>query len=416
MESKKIHLLIGAFIAFWIIFIAWGMLKTTLKLAKKAPLPQKTSVVELSKKIEPKEQPRQAEETPVTADAQIRGVPVRAFKVESTDFRDILPVMGTVKGKTEIELKFEVNGIIKNIAFREGAKLKKGDLIACLDPKDLELRVAYAKNKLNSSQASYNSLKKKLEVHKTLFEAGAILKSKFEEVELEAESAKFQAETAKNELALTENELSKGCLYAIKDGIMGPRKKEEGEFVTPQDKVGSLLETDEVLVEVGVVERDIDKIKLGQKAKVYVDAYPNITFEGKIDNIFPVVEGKSRTLTVKVKVANPEGLLFPGMFARAEILIIELKNVFIIPAASLVPGTRGVTLVPVIPKESLEIGADEAQIGVAHLRRVNVGYLSSDYAQIKEGLKAEDLVVIEAQGELKDNTPVKIVGTEEASF
>lgn len=412
MEPKKNRLLIGVFIAFWIILIAWGMLKTTVKLSQKGPLPKGPVTQPKVQAVKKEEAPAQ----PVTAPSESRAIPVRVFKVKPADFKDVLPVMGTVKGKTEIELKFEVNGIIKSISFREGAKIGRGDSIACLDPKDLELRVAYAKNKLNSAQAGYNSLKKKLEVHKKLFEAGAILKSKLEEVELESESAKFQAETAKNELELTENELGKGCLYAVKDGVMGPRKKEEGEFVTPQDKIGSLLETGEVFVEVGVVERDIDKIKLGQNARVYVDAYPNVTFEGKIDNIFPVVEGKSRTLTVKIKVSNPEGLLFSGMFARAEILIIELKNASMVPATALIEKGKGVTLIPSIPKESIKEAEGRVEEGTIELRKVNVGYVTSDYAQVKEGLKAGDLVVIEAQGELQDNTPVRIVGTEEASF
>jgi membrane fusion protein (multidrug efflux system) len=398
--------------------IGWGAFKT-FKMTKPKGPPVPATV---SKKITPKETPpkptKKEPETvpPTTTQPEVRPVLVRVFKVKATDFQDILPVMGTVKGKTEIELKFEVSGIIKSINFREGEKIKKGDLIACLDPKDLLLRVTYSKNKLNSAQAAYNSILKKLEVHKKLYEAGAILKSKFEEVELETESAKFQVETTKNELELVENELNKSCLYAAKDGVMGPRKKEEGEFVTPQDKMGSLLEISEVLVEVGVVERDIDKIKLGQKAKVYVDAHPNITFEGTMDSIYPIVEGKSRTLTVKIKVPNPEGLLFPGMFARAEILIVTLKDAFIIPSTCLVSGGKGITLVPVIPKESLEIGEDETQIGTVQLRRANLGYLTSDYAQIKEGLKADDFVVLEAQGELKDNAKVKIVGVEEMTF
>ncbi len=422
MKFQKTHVLITVFLVFWIIFIGWGMFKTTLKLTKEKAPPSEVGKRIVQKEIGPKkEAPKQTIEEeeatpPPTIQAEAHPIPVRILKAKATNFRDILPVMGTVKGKTEIELKFEVNGLIKAIYFREGEKIKKGDLIACLDPKDLELRVAYSRNKLNSAQAAYNSIQKKLEVHKKLYEAGAILKSKLEEVEFECESAKFQVETTKNELDLVENELSKACLYATKDGVMGPRKKEEGEFVTPQDNIGSLLEINEVLVEVGVVERDINKIKLGQIAKVYVDAYPNITFEGYVDSIFPVVEGKSRTLTVKIKVPNPEGLLFPGMFARAEILIVELQNALIIPATCLISGGKGITLVPVIPQESIEKSEDQTQIGIVQLRRVNLGYITSDYVQITKGLNADDLVVLEAQGELKDNSPVKIVGVEEPSF
>lgn len=417
MNFKKTPVLIAAFIIFWILFIGWGMLKTTLKLSK-----EKTAALSVTKKRAQEEMPLKDTETEkpplaeLTPEPEVRPILVRAFQVKATDFQDILPVMGTVKGKTEIGLKFEINGVIQKIYFREGEKIKNGDLIASQDPKDARLKVNYATNKFNATQAAYNSVQKKLEVHQKLYEAGAIIKSKLEEVELEGQSAKFQTETSRSEMGLAENELQKTSLYATKDGVMGPREKEEGEFVTPQDKMGSLLEISEIFVEVGVVERDIDKIKLGQKARVYVDAYPNVNFEGSVDSIFPVVEGKSRTLTVKIKVPNPNGLLLPGMFSRAEIFIVELKNAFIIPATCLATGGKGITLVPVIPGEFIEKSEDGTQTGMVQLRRVNLGYLTSDYAQVTKGLASEDLVVVEAQGELKDNSPVKIVGIEEPSF
>ncbi len=417
MNFKKTHVLIGAFIVFWIVFIGWGMLKTSLKLSK-----EKTTVSTVSKKpaqeeIIPKEtETKKTTPAELATPAQGRPILVRAFKVKATDFQDILPVMGTVKGKTQIELKFEINGVIQKIYFREGEKIKRGDLIASQDPKDANLRVAYVTNKFNATQAAYNSIQKKLEVHQKLYEAGAIIKSKLEEVALECDSARFQVETTKSEMELAENELNKTHIYATTDGVMGPREREEGEFVTPQDKLGSLFEISEVFVEVGVVERDINKIKLEQKAKIYVDAHPNVAFEGKVDSIFPIVEGKSRTLTAKIKVPNPEGLLFPGMFSRAEISIVELKNAFIIPTTCLVAAGKGITLVPVIPVESIEKSEDGTETGIVQLRRVNLGYLTSDYAQITQGLRTDDLVVLEAQGELKDNSTVKVVGVEEPSF
>lgn len=414
MKLQKIQVLIGAFIIFWIIVIGWGMLKTGLKLTK-------DKSTDISQTETKEALPKKSDEItpqPATPKSEPQAVLVRALKVKAIDFNDVLPVMGTVKGKTEIELKFEINGVIKNINFREGDKIKKGDCIACLDPKDAELKLAYAKNKFNAAQAGYNSVQKKLEVHQRLYEAGAIIKTKLEEVQLECESAKYQVETAKSEMELAENELNKTCIYATKDGVMGKREAEEGEFATPQDKIGSLLEVSEVFVEVGVVERDIEKVKLGQKVKVFVDAYPTVNFEGTVKYIFPVIEGKSRTLTVKINVPNAEGLLLPGMFSRAEISIISLEDALIVPITCLTYTKTGVVVVPAIPGESIEKIDEETQIGFTKLRTVTLGYKTSDYAEVKEGLHAGDLVVLEVQGEgkLEDNTKVKIVGIEELSF
>jgi membrane fusion protein (multidrug efflux system) len=423
MKLSKPQILIGAFLAFWILFIGWGMLKTTLKLSKEKPrillstnAPAAAGTVKKADASITKTEPAAPTTTPLVAtpdEGEARATLVRAFKVKPVNFQDILPVMGSIKGKTEIQLKFEINGNIEHINFREGEKIKKGDIVASLDPKDALLRANYAKSKFNSTQAAYKSVLKKLEVHKQLYEAGAIIKTKLEEVELETESAKFQLETAKSEMELAENELTKTRLYATKDGVMGPREAEEGEFVTPQDKVGSLLEISEVFVEVGVVERDIEKLKIGQKAKVFVDAYPNVTFEGTVDYIFPVIEGKSRTLTAKIKVSNPNGLLLPGMFSRTEILIVDLKGALMVPVTCLVT-KGGAVIAPVIPAPSLIKTEDEAQLGTLQMRRVTLGYRTSDYAEIKSGVSANDLVIIEVQGgELKDGARVKITGSEE---
>ncbi len=433
MNSKKMYFLIGAFIFFWIAFIAWGMFKTNIKLAQEKLLSQAgKSAKEEGKPGETAlpGQPAGTEESGGQKTAS--GTPdekkpedllpqepaplmVRVFKVKPINFQDNLPVMGTVKGKTEIPLKFEVSGVINKINFREGETIKKGDVIACIDPKDIQLKYVYAKNKFNSAQAAANAAKKRLEVFQKLYDAGAILKTKLEEIELEYESAKYQVETARSEMDLAENELGKTCVTATKEGVMGPRDAEEGQFITPQDKAGTLFEIREVFVEVGVVERDIDKIKIGQKTKVFVDAYPNAPFEGTVAYIFPVVEGKSRTLTIKIKVDNPESRLLPGMFSRAEILLHEVQNALIVPMTSLYP-TGNIYRAPVIPAETLRTDEDGFQTGILEMRTVSVPYKTSDYAQVSSGLKADDYIVTEVQGEFKDKAKVKIVGTEESSF
>lgn len=364
------------------------------------------------KKSEPEPAPSQ---TPAPSAPEEPILPqVRTLKLKTVDFKDVLPVMGTIKGVTEIPLKFEINGVVKKINFREGERIKAGDLVASIDSKDVELKVAYAKAKFNAAQAAYNSVQKQLEIHKKLYEAGAIIKSKMEQIELEVESARYQLETTRSEEELASNEMRKTFIYAAKDGVMGARDAEEGEFVTPQDKVATIYEINEVFVEVGVVERDIDKIKLGQIAKVFVDAYPSLAFEGVVAYVYPVVEGKSRTLTVKIKVPNPKSLLLPGMFARAEMSIVELPGALMVPASALI-NSGGLTLLSIIPARTIQEAADELT-GTAQIVKIKTGYLSSDYAQILEGASENDLVILEVQGELKENAPVKIVGTEELSF
>jgi len=422
--------IIGGFLLFWIIFIAWGMIKTSLKLGAEKSLPGMKTKLPVARGFpgagaavkgpegSTVSQTQQLNVSTGTGAEEERFSLVRAFKVKPVRFQDLLPVLGSVKGKTEIVLKFEINGVINKIAFREGEKIKKGDLIASLDPRDAQLKAKYAEDKFNSAQAGYRSMEKKLEIQRHLYEAGAIIKSKLEEAELETESAKYQLQQGKSEMDLAENELRKTNLYSSKDGVMGPREAEEGEFITPQDKLGSMYEISDVFIEAGVVERDIEKIKIGQKARVFVDAYPNTVFDGTLDYIFPIIEGKSRTLTVKIRVSNMESMLLPGMFSRAEISIVDLKDALVVPITCLI-NKGGLMYIPVVPAQSLiKKGEDENPIGVVQIRRVTIGYKTSDYAEIKAGVNPGDLVVLEVQGEgeFKDNAKVKVVGVEEMNL
>ncbi len=329
-------------------------------------------------------------------------IPVRCYRVSLTDFKDDLPVMGTVKGSLEIELKFEVNGVIESINFREGDVIYKGELIATLDKKDAQLKVDYAKSKLESAKVQSLTAKKKLEIFENLYEIGGIIKVKLEEVELEVQAAELQVESAKVELASAESEYKKTDLYAPRDGVLGSRDAEVGEFVTPHDKIAMLYEIMEVFVELGIVEKDIDKIALGQNVVVAVDAHTGMSFEGTIDNVFPIIEGKSRTLTVRIGIQNPEALLLPGMFARALITIAEFYDAIVIPSMSLDKTDEGYKVFTV----------DESSNATSS-RIVEVAYVTTDYTVIASGLYEGELVVSDTTQELKDGMLVDIIEVQE---
>ncbi len=400
MKNRKFFITISSFLGIVLMI-------TVISESFSKPSDKKTSTSSKSAREDKTAQPK--EETPP--------ILVKAFKVKKTNFEDILPIMGTVKPKAEIVLKFEINGIIKKIYFREGDLIEKGKTIAFLDPKDANLKLRYAESKLSATKTSFESLLKKLEIYKQLFEVGAIIKVKLEEIELEVQSAEFQLDAAKAEKKLAVEEVKKTHLLAPKTGVLGSRKAEEGEFVTPTDEIGSLLDISEVFVEAGIVERDIHKIALKKRANIYVDAYPDKVFEGRIERIHPLVEGKSRTLTLRIKIINPKSLILPGMFSRVDILSVELKDVLLVPSISLIKAAKESFLLPIIPKHTIKEEKEEGTIlGEIELRTVKTGYMSSDYTEIKRGIEEGDLIITETQGELSNKAKVRVISTEEAPF
>jgi len=230
-----------------------------------------------------------------------------------------------------------------------------------------------------------------------------------EEVRIEFESVKTQVASAKKEVEFALSELDKTYLYSPTDSVMGTRDVEVGEFVNSNIKVTSLYDVGTVMVEMGIIEKDISRVALGQKVKVNVDAYPGVDFEGKINNVAPIIEGKSRTLTVKVRIKNdnPKGTLLPGMFARIWISVYEKKNTIKVPSSCVYDINNDGVL------DSVYIVTGD---NIAKIRPVKIGYVSTDYTEITDGLREGEQSVSEAMAELKDNVKVDVIEVQEAAF
>jgi membrane fusion protein (multidrug efflux system) len=256
--------------------------------------------------------------------------PVKVLKIKKMDFKDTLPIMGNIKGFKEVDLKFQTSGIIESINFEEGEKIQEGDIIASLIQKEALLKLKYSSLEMEKSQK--------------LFDIGGIAQPKLEQSKLEYESAK--------------TELDKTNIYAISDGLLGSRILDVGSYVTPNDKIGTFIDIGKVYAEFSVIEKDIPKIALKQKADVFVDAFPTKTLSGQIDRIAPIVEGRSRTQTIKVEIPNKDLSLKPGMFCRALVYTYEKKDVLVVPASGLKKKETDY-LVYVVHKEELKEPKEE---------------------------------------------------------
>jgi membrane fusion protein, multidrug efflux system len=159
------------------------------------------------------------------------------------------------------------------------------------------------------------------------------------------------------------------------------------------------------VAEFGVTERDINNISLGQKAKVFVDAYPEEVFEGVVENIAPLIGGASKTADVRVRIDNSGSRLLPGMFARIKILLYQKRNTLVVPTDA-VQGREGDQFVFVIDPETKEV----------RKAPVVVGYTRIDYSQIDTGIREGDLVVVSGFERLEEGAKVRILETQETEL
>ena len=332
-------------------------------------------------------------------------VPVKVFKVGRFNFEDSLNSLGTIKGGVEFKLSFEIPGVVSAINYREGERYEEGALLISLRQDDILLRLKRSQAEQQKALAALAIVDEKMKEHEKLFEIGAIPVNTLEKVRHEVEQARYEAEAMTLEMKANEAILEKSNLYAPSAGTIGELNVEEGEAVTQNTLIGSHVSTDRVIAEFGITEREINKISLGQNAKVFVDAYPDKIFEGTVESVAPVIIGTSRTADVKVRIENPEGLLLPGMFARIKILLYQKKNTLVVPNDALQGKENEQYVFAIHPEEK-----------VATKTPVVIGYSRVDYAQVDSGLREGDLVAVSGLERLEDGAKVKIIETQEAEL
>ena len=340
-------------------------------------------------------------------------VRVRIYEIRRGMFEDVLPLMGTVEGIKKIELSFQTSGLLNNLYIKEGDVVRKGEIIARQDPRDAQLKLEYNESKIKSAEIEMKSAAKKVEIYQNLYDIGTIIKPKLEEVILDYENAKSKVESANKEVEFAKAELEKTVLTAPMDGVIGTKDVEEGEYLTQDKRVTTLYDVTEVYVSIGVIEKDIDNIQKAflnrEKASVNVDTYPGVEFEGKLDNLTPVISGKSRMMTAKVRVKNdnPSGTLLPGMFSRVGVRIFSAEDVLVVPASALHDVDNDGKFDTVFIS-----GVDNK----AHMRQIKLGHVASDYTVVSGGIEEGESVIIEAFTPITDGIPIEVLEVQKPAF
>ena len=167
-------------------------------------------------------------------------------------------------------------------------------------------------------------------------------------------------------------------------GIVTEKKALQGMRFMPGDMLYQVTDLSSVWVIADVFEQDIALVKNGAKANLSINAYPGKTFEGRITYVYPTLKAETRTIPVRIELANPGQLLKPAMFAQVEIQAGAKAAVLTVPdSAVLDSGTRRIVLVQV--KE-----------GRFEPREVKTGASSDNYIEEREGVKEGEQVVVAA--------------------
>ena len=299
-----------------------------------------------------------------------------AVAVEVSDatikpIREIREFTGTVNPIYRYIISPKISGRVIEITKRIGDWVNKGEIIARLDDAEYQQAVLESQANLRISKASLTESESQLELARQELERVRSLQEKgiSSSSELDTSSTAFDAQKSRLELARAqvqqreaalksaEIRLDYTVLAATEPGFIGERYVDEGSLLSPNSPLVSLVGIDNVIVQATIIEKDYGRIKIGQSAELKVDAFPEITFAGKVARIAPVLEEASRVAKVEVEVENKERLLKPGMFAIVSVVLQEKEAAQVIPTAAIIKidGKEGIFVVQKDPASEKKI-------------------------------------------------------------
>src|SRR5215510_221008 len=199
---------------------------------------------------------------------------------------------------------------------------------------------------------------------------------------------------AQAQLSLAKRNLSYTVVSAPMGGYVSERPADVGEYISPQQKVATIVSLNPLRVRIDVPEQSIPQVHVGESVSVTVAAYPDRTFAGRVARISPSVTPSSRTMTVEADVENPNAALKPGQFATIRILLPQSTPAVLVPQRAL-RTISGATYVFVIKN------------GFAQQRLVQTGQTEGDLIELKSGIAADEIVATSNVDQLSDGSAVR---------
>ncbi|HMQ07143.1 MAG TPA: efflux RND transporter periplasmic adaptor subunit [Saprospiraceae bacterium] len=292
---------------------------------------------------------------------------------------NIIYASGTMVANEEVEIRSEINGRVIELRIDEGSKVAKDQLIARLDDRDLQAqlkRLEFEEELANQTEAR----------QRRLLEIDAISK---EEYDLAMNTVKTLS--ADKELLLVN--LDKTRISAPFHGRIGLKNISLGAYITPQELIANLVQTDPIRIDFTIPERYSSKVKINQTFTFNVDGRDE-NFEARVVAIDPKIDEELRTLRIRAITSNKNDLFLPGMFVRLTFPLDAEKSIMV-PTESIIPILKG--------KKVFVMNQ-----GRAEERIVTTGLRTDRNIQILDGVSEGDSIITSALINIIQGSPVAI--------
>ncbi len=333
---------------------------------------------------------------------------VTATKVASQDWQPTLAAVGSVVPVRGVDVTTEISGLVREIHFKSGQDVKKGDIL-------VELNADSDKAQLASLEAAADLSASVLKRDKAQFDAQAIAQA-----QVDADAADLKGKRAL--AAQQQANIDKKTIRAPFAGKLGITTVNPGQYVNPGDKIVTLQTIDPIYVDFNLPQKQVGSLQVGQVVNVTSDGFAGVSFPGKITAISPKVDTTTRNVVVEATFANPKRQLLPGMFANASVEVGDKKHYLTLPQTAITYNPYGSTVFVVMTADEAAAAARAAASGAASAPApaasgsglvvqqafVTTGETRGDQVAILKGLKEGQQVVTSGQVKLKNGTSIVI--------
>ncbi|MDX2245160.1 MAG: efflux RND transporter periplasmic adaptor subunit [Bacteroidia bacterium] len=356
-------------------------------------------------------------EKPVETEEAIR--PIKYEKVELSTGMETHIFSGVAKAQNETNLSFKVAGTLASVDVKLGDRVRKGQLIAAIDPVDYTIQTNQAVSQKEGAIANAKAAEAQLINAKAtydriaqLYEKNSVSLSEYQQAKAALDAAQAQYDAANSQIKTTDQQLkaadkqvSYTRLVSPMDGVITAVQVEANEVVNAGALIAKVSSLGRPEVEVGVPEVVINKLKIGQQTTIQFPSLPNQLFEAEVMELAFASE-KSTTYPVKLKIMNSADEIRPGMAAEVNFMVGsdkgKTKNEIVAPLKAIASGTDGNYAFKLVP---------DKEEGVFLAKRVplDLGAITEDGYIIKRGLSEGDLVAVAGLRSLYDGKKVKLL-------
>lgn len=333
-------------------------------------------------------------------------VPVRVVPLTRSDMVLELKAVGTVIPTQLVVIQSQASGILQGIYFKDGQNVKKGQLLAQIDPAPFEVALSQAIGNQQEHLAQLNHAQAELKRLQLILKENAISRQEYDQQQALVNQFKGQSQSFQAQIDAAKLQLSYSKIYAPISGKVGFRQKDVGNLIQANDGQGlvTIAQTTPVYVQFSLAENYLDIVRQSSGDNLIVEAWDRQEqvkiAQGKVYALDNQIDTNTGTLKIKAIFDNTNNELYPNQFINVRMQAQTLHNAVTVPSDAIQHGAKG-TYVYIIDHENK-----------AQIRMLELGMTSRGQAQVLNGLNGDEKVVLEGIDRLSEGRDVQI--TEQA--